>query len=199
MIVNTRDELQEKFANMFIADGYRSILLLTPRFGKIYTSINILETLPPDITILVSYPDVVTKKSWKDDFKKRQYDDSNVTYTTHRSLSKFVNNTYGIIIIDEIHLLSPAQKIAARTLIDKNDKVIDSRSSKDGKSIRRRRECLKCERRYTTHEHIEGTSLLVIKKDGRREQFDRKKILSGIIRACEKRSISLEKILTLKL
>ncbi|MFC1754183.1 transcriptional regulator NrdR [Thermoproteota archaeon] len=76
----------------------------------------------------------------------------------------------------------------------KNDKVIDSRMSSDGISIRRRRECLKCNRRFTTHEYIEKDSLLVVKKDGRREQFDNKKILSGIIKACEKRPISLEKM-----
>ncbi|MFH1622480.1 MAG: transcriptional regulator NrdR [Candidatus Omnitrophota bacterium] len=74
----------------------------------------------------------------------------------------------------------------------KNDRVLDSRLSKDGKSIRRRRECMKCKRRYTTHEYIEGASLLVVKKDGRREKFDRNKIISGIIKACEKRPISLE-------
>ena len=76
----------------------------------------------------------------------------------------------------------------------KNDKVVDSRLSCDGKSIRRRRECLKCKRRYTTHEYIEGISLLVVKKDGRREQFDKKKILAGIVKACEKRPISLDKM-----
>jgi transcriptional repressor NrdR len=76
----------------------------------------------------------------------------------------------------------------------KNDKVVDSRLSGDGKSIRRRRECLKCKRRYTTHEYIEGISLLVVKKDGRREQFDKKKILAGIVKACEKRPISLDKM-----
>lgn len=76
----------------------------------------------------------------------------------------------------------------------KNDKVVDSRLSGDGKSIRRRRECLKCKRRYTTHEYMEGISLLVKKKDGRREQFDRQKILAGIVKACEKRPVSLEKM-----
>jgi len=76
----------------------------------------------------------------------------------------------------------------------KKDKVMDSRLSRDGKSIRRRRECLKCKKRYTTHEYLEETSLLVIKKDGRRAQFDRKKILSGIIKACEKRPVSLERM-----
>lgn len=76
----------------------------------------------------------------------------------------------------------------------KRDKVIDSRLSKDGRSIRRRRECLKCKKRCTTHEYVEETNLLVIKKDGRREKFDRNKILAGVIRACEKRPISLEKM-----
>lgn len=74
------------------------------------------------------------------------------------------------------------------------DKVVDSRSSHEGDAIRRRRECLKCQRRFTTYEHIEQTPLMVIKKDGQRRPFDRKKILSGIIRACEKRPISMDKI-----
>ncbi|MFC1623748.1 transcriptional regulator NrdR [Candidatus Omnitrophota bacterium] len=74
----------------------------------------------------------------------------------------------------------------------KEDKVIDSRSSEEGRSIRRRRECLNCDRRFTTYENIEETSLMVIKKDGRRESFDRKKVLSGIKKACEKRPISIQ-------
>ena len=76
----------------------------------------------------------------------------------------------------------------------KEDKVIDSRSSEEGRSIRRRRECLSCKRRFTTYENIEETSLMVIKKDGRREAFDRKKILAGIQKACEKRPISMQEI-----
>jgi len=76
----------------------------------------------------------------------------------------------------------------------KKDKVVDSRSSGDGKSVRRRRECLRCDRRFTTYEYIEDTSLLVIKKDGRRQAYDRKKVLNGIIKACEKRAISMEKM-----
>jgi len=76
----------------------------------------------------------------------------------------------------------------------KEDKVIDSRSSEEGRSIRRRRECLKCERRFTTYEHIEETSLVVIKKDGRREPFDRKKIFAGIKKACEKRPIGTQQL-----
>ncbi|MCK4519352.1 MAG: transcriptional repressor NrdR [Candidatus Omnitrophica bacterium] len=74
------------------------------------------------------------------------------------------------------------------------DKVIDSRSSQEGDSIRRRRECLKCQRRYTTYEHIEGVSLMVVKKDGRRESFDRKKLLSGIVKSCQKRPVSVERL-----
>jgi transcriptional repressor NrdR len=74
------------------------------------------------------------------------------------------------------------------------DKVIDSRSSEEGRSIRRRRECLNCHRRFTTYENIEETSLMVIKKDGRREAFDRKKILAGIQKACEKRPISTQRL-----
>jgi transcriptional repressor NrdR len=77
------------------------------------------------------------------------------------------------------------------------DKVVDSRESKDGGSIRRRRECLSCNRRFTSYEKIDEIPYMVVKKDGRREPFDRSKILSGLFRACEKRPIStaqLEKI-----
>ncbi|MBI3318844.1 MAG: transcriptional repressor NrdR, partial [Candidatus Omnitrophica bacterium] len=74
------------------------------------------------------------------------------------------------------------------------DKVIDSRESGDGVSIRRRRECIRCQRRYTTYERPESASLLVVKRDGRREAFDRKKLTGGILKACEKRPVPLEKI-----
>ncbi|MFA5355822.1 MAG: transcriptional regulator NrdR [Candidatus Omnitrophota bacterium] len=76
----------------------------------------------------------------------------------------------------------------------KEDKVVDSRGTAEESAIRRRRECLKCGKRFTTYEYIEEVSLLVIKKDNRREPFDRKKILAGVIRACEKRPISMEKM-----
>ncbi len=76
----------------------------------------------------------------------------------------------------------------------KEDKVVDSRSTAEESAVRRRRECLKCGKRFTTYEYIEEVSLMVIKKDGRREPFDRKKVLAGIIRACEKRPISIEKM-----
>jgi len=73
-----------------------------------------------------------------------------------------------------------------------DDRVIDSRLSKEGDMIRRRRECTHCLRRFTTYERVEETLPLVIKKDGRRENFDRGKILAGLHRACEKRPISVE-------
>ncbi len=72
------------------------------------------------------------------------------------------------------------------------DRVIDSRLSKEGDMIRRRRECSHCLRRFTTYERVEETLPLVIKKDGRRENFDRSKILVGLHKACEKRPISVE-------
>ncbi len=77
------------------------------------------------------------------------------------------------------------------------DKVVDSREAKDGDSIRRRRECLGCGRRFTSYERIDEIPFMVVKKDGKREQFDRHKVLSGLLRAAEKRPIStmqLEKI-----
>ena len=73
-----------------------------------------------------------------------------------------------------------------------DDKVIDSRPPTDGSPIRRRRECLKCGRRFTTYERVEEVPLLVIKKDQRRETYDRNKVLGGIQKACEKRPISAE-------
>jgi transcriptional repressor NrdR len=77
---------------------------------------------------------------------------------------------------------------------DLEDKVVDSRMAKEGQVIRRRRECLSCKRRYTTYERVEESLPMVVKKDGRRESFDRLKILSGITKACEKRPISVSTI-----
>lgn len=73
-------------------------------------------------------------------------------------------------------------------------KVIDSRSTEEGTTIRRRRECLECGKRFTTYEKIETIPMIVIKKDGTRETFDRDKVLNGILRACEKRPVSLSDI-----
>lgn len=77
------------------------------------------------------------------------------------------------------------------------DKVVDSRESKEGESIRRRRECEKCAKRFTTYERIDEIPYMVVKKDGRREKFERQRVLTGLLKACEKRPIpmgTLEKI-----
>lgn len=75
-----------------------------------------------------------------------------------------------------------------------DNKVIDSRLSKDSHVIRRRRECLLCNRRFTTYEYVEKIAVMIIKKDGRREEFNREKVRSGIVRACEKLDISINTI-----
>lgn len=77
------------------------------------------------------------------------------------------------------------------------DKVIDSRESREGEAIRRRRECLQCEKRFTTYERIDEVPYMVIKKDGRREKFDRQKVLNGLLKACEKRPISMGRLATI--
>ena len=74
------------------------------------------------------------------------------------------------------------------------DKVVDSRESREGEAIRRRRQCLGCRRRFTTYERIDEIPYMVVKKDGRREKFDRQKVLAGLLRACEKRPISMGKL-----
>ena len=73
-----------------------------------------------------------------------------------------------------------------------DDKVVDSRLARDGVSIRRRRECLKCGHRFTTYEMIEQSTLSVVKRDGRREEFSREKLFRGVVKACEKRPVSID-------
>ena len=82
---------------------------------------------------------------------------------------------------------------------DQDSKVVDSRHSDDGLSIRRRRECMNCQRRFTTYEYVETLPIIVVKRDGSRQAFDRNKILNGMVRACEKRQVpcaALEKVTT---
>ena len=82
---------------------------------------------------------------------------------------------------------------------DQESKVVDSRHSEDGLSIRRRRECLACQRRFTTYEYVESLPIIVVKRDGSRQAFDRNKILNGMVRACEKRQVpfaELERVTT---
>src|SRR5690348_17882961 len=77
------------------------------------------------------------------------------------------------------------------------DKVVDSRESREGDAIRRRRECLECGRRFTSYERIDEIPYMVVKKDGKRESFDRNKVLAGLMRACEKRPISMTQLETI--
>ena len=74
------------------------------------------------------------------------------------------------------------------------DRVLDSRSANEHRSVRRRRECLKCVRRFTTYESVEEISIMVVKRDNRREAFDRNKIVTGILKSCEKRPISVKQV-----
>ena len=78
-----------------------------------------------------------------------------------------------------------------------HDKVVDYRESKDGDAIRRRRQCLKCKRRFTSYERIDEIPSMVVKKDGRRERFDRQKVLAGVLKACEKRPVSMSQLETI--
>jgi transcriptional repressor NrdR len=90
--------------------------------------------------------------------------------------------------------VNKAQKMRCPFCNHPEDKVIDSRESKEGESIRRRRECLKCVRRFTTYERIDEIPYMVVKKDGRREKFDRQKVMQGLVKASEKRPISMGKL-----
>ena len=77
------------------------------------------------------------------------------------------------------------------------DKVVDSRESKEGEAIRRRRQCLGCSRRFTSYERIDEIPYMVVKKDGRRERFERQKVLAGLLRACERRPVSMVQLETI--
>jgi len=118
-----RDKRQKEFADTWLKHGKYGILNLCPRFGKIRTSILALEQLKPK-SILIAYPDNKIKESWEADFRASGFDDSIVTYTTHLSLKKLVDNEYDIIIIDEIHLLSEAQIEACKDLFSNNSCIL---------------------------------------------------------------------------
>jgi superfamily II DNA or RNA helicase len=117
-----RDKRQKEFANVWLKEKH-GILLLAPRFGKIRTSIKILEKLKPE-SILIAYPDNKIKESWQTDFEDLGYDDSIVTYTTHLSLKKYAEQSFDIVIIDEIHLLSEAQIEVCKDLFDVNGQIL---------------------------------------------------------------------------
>jgi superfamily II DNA or RNA helicase len=116
--MSIRDDRQLEFAKVWLKEKH-GILNLCPRFGKIRTSILALEKLKPK-SILIAYPDNKIKDSWQADFADLGFDDSNVTYSTHLSLKKLVDNAYDIIIIDEIHLLSEAQIEVCKDLFSNN-------------------------------------------------------------------------------
>jgi len=118
-----RDKRQQEFADVWINAGNFGILNLCPRFGKIRTTINILKKLKSK-GILIAYPDNKIKDSWKADFEELRYNDENVTYTTHLSLHKYKDETFDLVVLDEIHLLSEAQIEAAKELIANNERVL---------------------------------------------------------------------------
>ena len=118
-----RDRRQTEFAQTWVDSNRKSILNLCPRFGKIRTSINILRKINPN-TILIAYPDNKIKESWQADFEDLNYDDSNVTYTTHLSLKKYANKKFDLVIIDEVHLLSEAQIEVCKDLFDNNKQIL---------------------------------------------------------------------------
>ena len=111
-----RDKRQAEFAQVFLDHAEFGILNLCPRFGKIFTTINILEQLDDDINILIAYPDLKIKAAWEEDFKKRKYKNQNITYTTHLSIKKHTAGFYDLVVLDEIHLLSEAQIEAVKEL-----------------------------------------------------------------------------------
>ena len=114
--ISLRDKRQQEFAEVFLKHGKFGILNLCPRFGKIYTTINILEKLDKDINILIAYPDLKIKEAWEADFKTRKYKNPHITYTTHLSIKKHTGGVFDLVILDEIHLLSEAQIEAVKEL-----------------------------------------------------------------------------------
>lgn len=118
-----RDQRQKEFAETWISSGKRGILYLCARFGKIRTSINAFKKLKPK-SILIAYPDNKIRDSWKADFEYLKYDDDHVTYTTHLSMHKYVDEVFDIVVIDEIHLLSENQIVAAQDLLKNNPVVL---------------------------------------------------------------------------
>jgi transcriptional repressor NrdR len=101
----------------------------------------------------------------------------------------------GLPVVDTLHIVCSALlSMRCQRCKEDHDRVVDSRTSADGRAIRRRRECLACGLRYTTYERMESTPLRVIKKNGERVRFDRDRILTGMVIACEKLDVSLEEL-----
>jgi hypothetical protein len=119
-----RDKRQVEFAKSWKDKGEYGILYLCPRFGKIRTSINVLKKFSKNANVLIAYPDNKIKQSWLDDFEALNYNNPNVTFTTHLSLKKYTDKLFDLIIIDEIHLLSEAQIEVCKELFKENKKVL---------------------------------------------------------------------------
>jgi superfamily II DNA or RNA helicase len=118
--MNIRDRRQLQFAKTWLQSGRFGILYLCPRFGKIYTTINILEQLNPRIRVLIAYPDLKIKKAWEEDFHKRDYVNPNVAFTTYMSLKKHLDKHYDLVVLDEIHTMSAAQtEVCSKIIVDK--------------------------------------------------------------------------------
>ncbi len=115
-MASLRDKRQQEFADVWLNNDKFGILNLCPRFGKIYTTINILEKLPKGISVLIAYPDLKIKAAWEEDFKTRKYKNPNITYTTHLSIKKHTESHFDLVVLDEIHLLSEAQIEAVKEL-----------------------------------------------------------------------------------
>ena len=119
-----RDKRQAEFADTWLNHGKFGILNLCPRFGKIRTTINILNQMNDNCTMLIAYPDNKIKQSWIEEFEEMEYINDNITYTTHRSLHKHSGTEFDIVVIDEIHLLSEAQIGVCVDLFSQNDNIL---------------------------------------------------------------------------
>jgi len=118
---NLRNQRQQELADKWIEKGKFGIVNACPRFGKISVAKNILDILDSPCSILIAYPDKKIKQQWIDEFERLNYDNSEITYVTHLSLKKYRNSKFDLIIIDEIHLLSPAQIEVCTELFSVND------------------------------------------------------------------------------
>ena len=123
-MMTIRDKRQAEFADTWWNHGKFGILNLCPRFGKIRTTINILKKMKPNCEILIAYPDRKIKQSWIEDFEEMDYENDNITYTTHLSIHKHTGTEFDIVVIDEIHLLSEAQIGACVDLFSINDNIL---------------------------------------------------------------------------
>lgn len=121
--MNIRDQRQNEFADIWIEKGEWGIIYACPRFGKIFTAINILEKKFYK-RVLIAYPDTKIKASWEADLLTRKYSDSDITYTTHLSLKKYIEESYDLIILDEIHLLSAVQLEVVKLMKGHNRKIL---------------------------------------------------------------------------